>query len=565
MTAVATPAGAVSHETLNWHAIDWRNVHRIVRRLQARIVKAVQEGRWGKVNALQHVLTHSLSGKALAVKRVTENPGKQTPGVDGDIWDSPTKKMAAIGRLRQRGYHPLPLRRVRIPKPHSSKLRPLSIPSLRDRAMQALYLLALDPIAETTADRHSYGFRSARCTADALEQCRIVLSRKNSAPWILEGDIQSCFDEISHDWLLAHVPMDHRILRQWLRAGFIEKHVWHPTEAGPPQGGIISPVLMNLTLDGLQQGLQRRFRRTKASNGMVNMVRWADDFIITGSSKELLEHEVKPLVEAFLSERGLTLSPEKTHITHIDEGFDFLGQHIRKYSGTYLAQPAKKNVKAFLEKIRDIIKSNKQATAGHLILRLNPVIRGWAQYHRHSASKRAFDKVDSAIFEALWRWAKRRHPHKPPGWVKRKYFRAMGNRHWVFHGDVVGPKGERMASYLFKAAKMPIKRYTKLKADANPYDPSWEEYFEHRLGLKMEANLWGRRQLLHLWKAQDGLCAVCHQKITTLTGWHNHHIVWRSHGGSEGADNRVLLHPNCHRQVHSQGFTVVKPRPEKGV
>ena len=294
--------------------------------------------------------------------------------------------------------------------------------------MQALYWLALDPIAETTADRHSYGFRSARCTADALEQCRIVLSRKNSAPWILEGDIQSCFDEISHDWLLAHVPMDHRILRQWLRVGFIEKHVWHPTEAGTPQGGIISPVLMNLTLDGLQQGLQRRFRRTKASNGMVNMVRWADDFIITGSSKELLEHEVKPLVEAFLSERGLTLSPEKTHITHIDEGVDFLGQHIRKYSGTYLAQPAKKNVKAFLEKIRDIIKSNKQATAGHLILRLNPVIRGWAQYHRHSASKRAFDKVDSAIFEALWRWAKRRHPHKPPGWVKRKYFRAMGNR-----------------------------------------------------------------------------------------------------------------------------------------
>ena len=239
---------------------------------------------------------------------------------------------------------------------------------MRERTMQALYLLALDPIAETTAERHSYGFRPERCTADALEQCRIVLSRKNAAPWILEGDIQSCFDEISHDWLLAHVPMDRQILRQWLRAGFSEKHVWHPTNTGTPQGGIISPVLMNLTLDGLQQCLQRRFRRTKVRNGMVNMVRWADDFIITGSSKELLEHEVKPLVEAFLSERGLTLSPEKTHITHIDAGFDFLGQHIRKYGGTYLAQPAKKNVKAFLEKVRDIMKSNKQATAGHLIL-----------------------------------------------------------------------------------------------------------------------------------------------------------------------------------------------------
>ena len=431
--------------------------------------------------------------------------------------------------------------------------------------MQALYLLALDPIAETTADRHSYGFRSERCTADALEQCRIVLCRKISASWILEGDIQSCFDKISHDWLLANIPMDRRILRQWLQAGFIEKHVWHPTEAGTPQGGTISPVLMNLTLDGLQTCLQARFRRTKTSNGMVNMVRWADDFIITGSSKELLEHEVRPLVESFLRERGLTLSPEKTRITHIDEGFDFLGQHLRKYRGTYLAQPAKKNVKAFLDKVRAIIKSNKQATAGHLILRLNPVIRGWAQYHRHSSSKRTFDKVDSAIFEALWRWAKRRHPNKRPSWVKRKYFRSMGNRNWVFYGDVVGAKGERKSYYLFKASKMPIKRYTKLKADANPYDPSWEEYFEHRLGVKMEANLRGRRQLLYLWKAQDGLCVVCRQKITTLTGWHNHHIVWRSHGGSDGSDNRVLLHPNCHRQVHNQGLTVVKPRPAKGV
>jgi retron-type reverse transcriptase len=277
MTAVATPAGAVSRKTVDWHALDWRKVHRVVRRLQARIVKAVQEGRWGKVQALQHLLTHSLSGKALAVKRVTENPGKRTPGVDGDLWDSPAKKAEAVGHLRRRGYHPLPLRRVRIPKPHSSTLRPLSIPCLRDRAMQALYLLALDPIAETTADRHSYGFRSERCTADALEQCRIVLSRKKAAPWILEGDIQSCFEEISHEWLLAHVPMDRRILSSWLRAGFIEKEVWHPTDAGTPQGGIISPVLMNLTLDGLQQCLQARFRRTKTSNGMVNMVRWADD------------------------------------------------------------------------------------------------------------------------------------------------------------------------------------------------------------------------------------------------------------------------------------------------
>jgi RNA-directed DNA polymerase len=566
MTVRTIPAGAVSHETMDWHAIHWPQVHRIVRRLQARIVKAVQAGRWGKVHALQHLLTHSFSGKALAVRRVTENPGKRTPGVDGDLWETPAKKAAAISRLRRRGYQARPLRRVWIPKPSSTKLRPLSIPTMQDRAMQALYLLALAPIAETTADRHSYGFRPERCTADALEQCRIVLSRHIAAPWILEGDIQACFDAISHEWLLANIPMDKSILRQWLKAGFMMKHAWYPTETGTPQGGTISPVLCNLTLDGLEKRLKERFGRTKTGKSdQVNLVRWADDFVITGRTQALLEQEVKPLLEHFLRERGLTLSPEKTRITHIDKGFDFLGQTIRKYGGTYLAQPAKKNVKAFLENVRGIIQSHKQATAGHLLVQLNPVIRGWAQYHRHSASKRTFDKVDSAIFTALWRWATRRHPQKTHGWIRRKYFRSLGDRHWVFHGDVVSSKGERKAYYLFKASKMPIKRYTKLKADANPYDPQWEVYFEHRLGVKMEANLRGRRHLLQLWKAQEGICPICSQKITTLTGWHNHHIVWRSHGGSDRTENHVLLHPNCHRQVHSQGLTVVKPRPATGV
>ena len=238
MTAVATPAGAVSHKAVDWHAIDWRQAHRNVRRLQARIVKAVQEGRWGKVNALQHLLTHSLSGKALAVRRVTENPGKQggaTPGT------ARRRKPLPLAVYASEAITPCLFGVYGYRKPTAIPFARSRSSSMRDRAMQALYLLALDPVAETTADRHSYGFRSARCTADALEQCRIVLSRKNSAPWILEGDIQSCFDKITHNWLLAHVPMDRRILRQWLRAGFIEKHVWHPTDTGTPQGGIISP------------------------------------------------------------------------------------------------------------------------------------------------------------------------------------------------------------------------------------------------------------------------------------------------------------------------------------
>ncbi len=224
MTAGATPAGAASHDALDWHAIDWRRVHQTVRRLQIRIVKAIQEGRWGKVRALQHLLTHSFSAKALAVRRVTENQGKRTPGVDRVTWRTPEQKATAIGTLRQRGYRPQPLRRVYVAK-SNGKLRGLGIPTMQDRAMQALYLQALDPIAETLADPNSYGFRTHRAPADAIEQCFIALAKKASPPWVLEGDIRACFDELSHDWLLAHIPMDKAILRKWLKAGYVEAHV----------------------------------------------------------------------------------------------------------------------------------------------------------------------------------------------------------------------------------------------------------------------------------------------------------------------------------------------------
>ena len=236
MAAVATPAGAVSHKAVDWNAIDWQKAHTIVRRLQARIVKATQVGRWGRVRALQRLLTHSFSAKVLAVKRVTENPGKRTAGVDHIIWDTPEKKAMAVSTLRQHGYRALPLRRVYIPKSGGSGKRPLSIPCMKDRAMQALHLLGLDPIAETLAEPNSYGFRLERSTADAIDQCHRVLSQRRSAPWILEGDIRSCFDGISHDWLMANIPMDKAILKQWLGAGFMDQAVLYPTEAGVPQG-----------------------------------------------------------------------------------------------------------------------------------------------------------------------------------------------------------------------------------------------------------------------------------------------------------------------------------------
>ena len=566
MTAVATPAGAVSHNTVEWHATHWQKAHSIVRRLQARIVKATQAGRWGKVQALQHLLTHSFSAKVIAVKRVTESRGKRTPGVDGVIWETPEHKAQAVTTLRQHGYRTLPLRRVYIPKSSGTGTRPLSIPCMKDRAMQALYLLALDPIAETLAEPNSYGFRLERSTADAIDQCHRVLSQRGSAQWIFEGDIRACFGSFSHDWLMANIPMDKAILEKWLKAGFIDKHLLYATEAGVPQGGVISPVIMNLALTGLERHVKSAFpayqgtQRTK-----VHVIRFADDFIITGKSRDFLEQEAQPLVEQFLAERGLELSPEKTRVTHIEEGFDFLGTRIRKYDGKLLCTPAKKNVRNFLDTIRGIVKGHKQAITGNLIMQLNPVIRGWAQYHQHGASKRTFAKVDHHIFTLLWQWARRRHPRKSHHWIRNKYFRSEDGNNWVYFGKVTRSDGTKQDVRLFRASSVAIRRHTKIRGEANPYDPQWEPYFEARLGVRMAHNLKGRRHLLRLWKEQDGLCRVCHQRITKLSGWHSHHLVWRTHGGSDRAENRVLLHPNCHAQVHSQGLTVVKPRPQAGV
>jgi RNA-directed DNA polymerase len=555
---LGTTAGAVSNATMNWHDIEWEKVHRNVRRLQARIVKATQEGRWGKVRALQRLLTRSFSGKALAVKRVTENRGKNTPGVDGEIWDTPAKKMQAVHELRQRGYRPQPLRRMYIPK-SSGKMRPLGIPTMKDRAMQALYLLALDPVAETLADPNSYGFRKERCQADAIAQCFNVLSRKDRARWILEGDIKSCFDNISHEWLLENIPMEKNILRRWLKAGYMEQHILHPTEEGTPQGGIISPVLANMALDGLEKYLREHLPQYhKGQRVKVNLVRFADDFIITGYARAFLESVVKPLVERFFRERGLELSPEKTVITHIEDGFDFLGQNIRKYNGKLLIKPSLKSIQMLLRKIRNIVKANLQAKAENLIRLLNPIIRGWVQYHRHVVSKAVFSTIDHFIFKILWRWARRRHPNKSAHWVKDKYFRSHKERNWIFFGE--GDRSSKWEAWLYTAARTSIRRHVKIRGEANPYDPAWEVYFEKRLGVKMKDNLSGRRKLLYLWKEQDGICPVCNQKITELTGWHNHHIVWRSKGGSDKAENRVLLHPNCHRQVHNRGITVGKSR-----
>jgi RNA-directed DNA polymerase len=557
--------GAASHEIVEgWHDIDWKAVDHNVRRLQARIVKATKEGRWGKVKALQRLLTHSFSGKAVAVRRVTQNDGSNTPGVDQVIWDTPEKKAQAIATLKQRGYHPQPLRRVYVPK-RNGKKRPLGIPCMQGRAMQALYVLALDPIAETMADHQSYGFRRERSPADAMERCFLLFSRKTSPQWILEGDIKGCFDAISHMWLLTHIPMEKALLEKWLKAGFMEQGILFPTEAGTPQGGICSPVLANMTLDGLEQKLRDAFPRTtlRGRQATIHLIRYADDFLISGRSKEILEQEVKPLVEQFMRERGLELSQEKTIITHMEEGFDFLGQHVRKYGETLLIKPSKESVQALLGKVRKIIKDNKQTSAGKLIAQLNPILRGWALYHRHVASKKTFSTVDHAIFEMLWRWAKRRHPTKGRRWVKEKYFHEIGSRKWAFSGEIEGKKGEVLVIHLMEAAKIPIRRHRLIQGEANPYDPAWEGYFDERVGAKWQEHWLKRRKLIALWREQEGKCPVCDQKITKESGWSLYHIHPRVYGGTDSMSNLLILHPYCRERVRYQKLSVTKPGADK--
>src|SRR5713226_8798517 len=337
--------------------------------------------------------------------------------------------------------------------------------------------------------------------------------------------------------------------------------------------GVISPALSNCVLDGLERLLMEKFPTKKPLSSFggkfpcVNLIRYADDFIITGRTKELLEGEIKPLVEQFLQARGLELSPAKTVITHVEKGFDFLGQNVRKYpNGKLLIKPSKKNVKIFLGGIRKIIKAALGMSAADLIDWLNPKIRGWVNYHRHVVSKRVFHRVDHVIFTSLWQWARRRHQKKSPCWLKQKYFERQGGNSWIFFGESCDNEGIPHTVRLLLASRTPIQRHVKVKGEAHPYNPACEPYFEKREGDHMSETFRGTRTLRFLWHEQSGLCAVCNERITRITGWRLHYCVPRVLGGSHSVENRTLLHLECHDRVHCQPLSVSKPRlPERGV
>lgn len=553
---------ASTHGPQDWHAIDWQRVEQHVRTTQKRIAKATQDGNWRRVKALQRSLVHSLSARALAVRRVTENQGKRTAGVDRALWETPAQKWAAVLALKhQRGYRPQPLRRVFIPKANG-KERPLGIPTMFDRAMQALHLLGLEPVAETTSDPNSYGFRRGRSTADAMSQIFVCMSQKASASWVLEADIKGCFDHLSHPWLLDHVPMNKVVLRRWLKAGVVHRGQLSPTDEGTPQGGIISPTLANMALNGLESGLLSHLGvvvgKTKAQGLKVNVVRYADDFVVTGISQEMLGTVVKPWVEAFLAQRGLQLSPQKTHITHIDQGFDFLGWNFRKYRGVLLIKPSRKNVSAFYGRVREFIKRHLHGKQEDLLRGLNPILRGWARYHAPVVAKASFSHLDNLIGWRLRRWARRRHPNKSRSWCGRQYWRHCDGR-LEFAADWKSQDGSRRTTRLYRLADTAIVRHRKVKGGYNPFDPRWEGYGEELRMQRMLKSVTYNKQLASLFVSQGGDCALCARPLTEDTGWHDHHLVRTVDGGPDTLSNRVLLHPVCHARVHALGLTVAKP------
>lgn len=541
-----------------WKTINWAKVYKEIRKIQLRIAKAAKAGNWKRVKALQRLLARSFYAKLAATKRVSGNQGGKTPGVDGIVLNTAEEKMALITDLKLTGYRPLPLRRVYIPKANGKK-RPLGIPTVRDRIHQAIHLLTVEPVSETIADKNSFGFRPYRSCKDAAAQLFICLAKRQSPRWVLEADITGCFDNISHEWLLKHVPMNKNALREWLKAGYVWKKKLFPTESGTPQGGIISPVLSNFALDGMEEILHANFYRRRHHHPKVNLIRYADDFIVTGESPETLE-KVKSILTTFLDGRGLTLSPEKTKITCIKDGFDFLGWNFRKYGVNekrekLIIQPAEKNVKSILNRIGKVIDAGLGWKQEALIQKLNPMIRGWTEYHRNQCSKTTFSEVDHAIWIKLWAWARKRHPNKTAQWTKQRYWKKHGNRDWIFACEHKDDHGKQKTSILRVASNVKIIRHVKIRADMNPFVRESEEYFEKRAFVLLRSNNMTTKEI-SLMRRQEAKCALCRKSFVSehehlsAHNWETHHIQWKIHGGSDNMENLALLHPDCHRMVH---------------
>ena len=491
------------HKLTHWSGINWTAVEANVRRLQDRIYRATAEQDWKRVKNLQKLLIRSQAAKFKAIRQVTqENSGKHTPGIDGVVCDTPKKRLDLLNEgMDLQGYRPKPVRRVYIPKANG-KRRPLGIPTIKDRVMQALVKLAMEPEWECRFEANSYGFRPGRACQDAIEAIYTTLNHSGCSEWILDADISGCFDNIDHNTLLERIPVFKETVQKWLKAGIVEMGQFATSEQGTPQGGVISPLLANIALDGLErefesekpngEPLSPAFRKGK--NKGINLIRYADDFVVTAPTKETLESYVIPKVEEFLAKRGLQLSEAKTRIVHVDEGFHFLGFEIRRYKDTLLTKPQKGKVMKHLQDIKAYLSNNKQAPAGKVIRDLNPVIRGWANYYRHGTSKKTFDKADHRTWQKLWTWAIRRHPKKSKQWIKDRYFA----NDWTFREE---------QAQLLRHSATPITRHPKVIGKSSPMNPGQRDYWEQRKRNQTSRQTYQKQKLALLHKTMPVGCA----------------------------------------------------------
>lgn len=456
-------------QTPEWNLIPWGFIEKSIRKLRQRIFRAVREQKWKVARSLMKLMLRSYFNLLVSVRKVTQmNKGKKTSGVDKQVALTPKARMALVRSLgKYTFWKAKPTRRIYIPKAGKpGQQRPLGIPTIRNRVAQAIVKNALEPSWEAQFEPNSYGFRPGRSIHDAIEQCFNCFNGRKRRPWILDADLKSAFDEISHEHILKAIgPVPGReLIRAWLKAGYVEAEAFHETDSGTPQGGVISPCLLNVALNGLERELGSTY----------GCVIYADDLIVCASTRERIE-AAKSTIEEWLQPRGLMLHPEKTRIVHIDDGFNFLSFSIRRYKGKCLIKPQKEKVLAFLAELRLWLNKHKQVPAVHVIRHFNRILPGWSNHYSHVVSKHVLSYVSSQIWKMLRKWCLRRHPEKGKYWVMKKYFGHRGNTSRVFQA-----KDGNQTIYLFDVASVKIQRHIKVRGAASPDDPQLREYWQTR-------------------------------------------------------------------------------------